>query len=81
LLNSTLSTSVNLSASSASGTTPVFSFNLSSILINAAFGTAAGGYSQLIGAATGSGAFGDAAASPINLTGAVVDEATKPKEK
>ncbi|MBS1948776.1 MAG: hypothetical protein JST47_13515 [Bacteroidetes bacterium] len=82
LLNSTISTSINVSSSSVFGPNSIFTFDPRAILINAAFGTAAGKYSQFIGNGSGAGdAFGDAAASPMNLAGAVGDETTKPKEQ
>ncbi len=78
--NSTIGASVNLSSNSLSGISPIFSFDPRSIIINTAFGTAAGQYSNFIGSETGSSTFGDAAASPINLGGAVIDQGTKKNE-
>jgi RHS repeat-associated protein len=76
LVNSTLSTSVNISASSVFGTEHILSFNPLSILINTAFGSGASGTSRVLGG----GAVGDALAAPVNFTGAAIDEATKPKQ-
>ncbi len=78
--NSLLSSSVTLSGNSINGSSPVFSFNPISIIINAVFGAAAGQYSEFVGTGSGISSFGDAAASPINLTGVVLDEAIKKKE-
>jgi len=52
-------------------------FSPKSILINGVFGAIGNMYSQLIGSASGLGnAFGDAAASPIIVTGNIVDQST-----
>jgi len=75
LATSTLSTSVNISASSVFDNGKMFSFDLRSILINTAFGAGAGRVSQF----AGGGATGDMLASPFNLAGAGADEGTKPK--
>ena len=78
LLNSTISTSVNLSiASVVRGDKPIFSFNPLSIMINASFGTAAGSFSQFLDVGTP----GDAYASPLNFVGGFFGDATNPKEK
>jgi RHS repeat-associated protein len=76
LVNSTLSTSVNISANSVFGPENILSFNPRSILINTAFGSSASGLSKLLGG----GWAGDVLAAPVNFTGATIDEATKPKE-
>jgi len=78
--NSTISSSVTLSGNSINGSSPVFSFSPVSIMINTVFGTTAGQYSGFIGNGTGISSFGDAAASPINFGGVVLDEAIKKKE-
>ena len=76
MVNATLSTSVNISVSSAFGSENVLSFNPLSIFINTAFGSGASGTSRVIGG----GAAGDVLAAPVNLMGAAIDESTKAKK-
>ena len=80
LLNSEISSSVNISERSLFGPTTIFRFNPSEIIINATFGTLAGKYSQLIGNGAGSNAFGDGASLPINVAGAAASEAVSKSE-
>ncbi len=80
VINATVSSSVNLS-NNARTNGQTFSFSLSSIFINALFGTAAGYHSGAFGGDFGSKAFSEGASQPINFVGAVLDDYTKPNDK
>lgn len=76
LITATVGTSVNVSIDAVKRR-DVLSFNLSSILIGTAFGSAAGAGSMKLGKG---GNLMDMMFSPLNFTGAAIDEVTKPKE-
>ena len=78
VINATISTSLNLSQNAINGGQPTMSFSLSSIFINALFGTVAGYHSGAFAGDFGSKALSEGASQPFNFVGAVIDEKTKP---
>jgi hypothetical protein len=76
LLNSTLSSSINLSAQSRMEGT-ILSFDASSIILNAVFGTAAGSIGNQMKVDFKNISLGEAASQSIIFSGAVIDEKNK----